>query len=39
MLVSDPEKMFKTKGYIKQMSALEGKVYQPNITQVMLRFQ
>jgi hypothetical protein len=37
MPVSDPEKLLKTKGYLRQMSASAGKVYQPKVTQVNVK--
>jgi hypothetical protein len=34
MPVSDPKKLLKTKGYLRQTSASAGKVYQPKVSQV-----
>jgi hypothetical protein len=36
-LVSDPEKLLKPKGYLRQTSASTGKVYQPRVTQVNVK--
>jgi hypothetical protein len=35
--VSDPEKLLKTKGYLKKTSASTGKIYQPKVTQVNVK--
>jgi hypothetical protein len=37
--VSDPEKLLKPKGYLKQTVASTGKVYQPKVTQVNAKVQ
>ena len=37
MLVSDTEKLLKTKGYLKKTSASIVKVYQPKVTQVNVK--
>jgi hypothetical protein len=35
--VSDPEKLLKPKGYLRQTSASAGKIYQPRVTQVNVK--
>jgi hypothetical protein len=35
--VSDPEKLLKPKGYLRQTSASAGKVYQPKASQVKVK--
>ena len=37
MPVLDPEKLLKPKGYLRQKSTSTGNIYQPRVTQVIVK--